>query len=124
MRIARTVLISAAVFLLGHPDAAAARKKTRGRLKFSISLDKTEYKKSDRIYVNFTLKNEGRKPVYVNKRFHINTEDSPKEEKEVYFIVTGADLSSPLKASTPISLPYTFRYTAVIVYSPASLISK
>lgn len=88
MRAARAILILVVVFLLGHPSAAAARKKTRGGLKFSISLDKTEYKKSDRIYVNFALKNEGRKPVYVNKRFHVNTEDSPKEAKEVYLIVT------------------------------------
>ncbi|MCK5556942.1 MAG: hypothetical protein KAJ01_01095 [Candidatus Hydrogenedentes bacterium] len=88
MRIARTILLLAVVFLLGYPGTAVARKKTRGGLKFSISLDKTEYKKTDQIYVNFTLKNEGKKPVYVNKRFHINTEDSPKEEKEVYLIVT------------------------------------
>lgn len=88
MRIMRSILIVGAILLLGHPDAAAARKKTRGGLKFSISLDKAEYKKTEQIYVNFTLKNEGKKPVYINKRFHINTEDSPEEEKEVYLIVT------------------------------------
>lgn len=89
MRTMRSILIVGAILLLGHPDAAAARKKTRGGLKFSISLDKTEYKKSEQIYVDFTLKNEGRKPVYVNKRFYVNSKDSPKEKKEVYFIVTG-----------------------------------
>ena len=93
MRIMRSVLIVGAILLLGHSDAAAARKKTRkktrGGLEFSISLDKAEYKKSEQIYVNFTLENKGRKPVYVNKRFHVNSEDSPKKKKEVYFIVTG-----------------------------------
>ena len=94
IRIIRSILIVGAILLLGHADIAAARKKTRGGLKFSISLDKTEYKKSDPIYVNFTLKNEGKKPFYVNRRFHINPEDSPKEEKEVHFIIVDSSVNN------------------------------
>ena len=87
----RSILIITAILLLGYPDAVAARKKARGGLKFSISLDKAEYKKAERIYIKFELKNDSKKSVYVNKRFHINTEDSPEKEKEVYLIVTDPD---------------------------------
>ena len=49
---------------------------------------KKEYQKNDPININLTLKNEGRGPVYVNKRFHINSPQSPKPEREVYLLVT------------------------------------
>ena len=108
MRIIRSILIMAVVLLLGHSYVAAARKKTRGGLKFSVSLDKAEYKKSEQIYVSFELENEGKKQVYVNKRFHINTEGSPKEEKEVYLIVTGPSREKlPCKNTYDTGLPRT-----------------
>ena len=61
-------------------------------LDFIISFDKTEYKKDDPINVEYKLKNNGKTPVYVNKRFFVNSEKSKEEEREIYFKIT-----SPLK---------------------------
>lgn len=92
MRIVHVTLM-ALVFLLSQNCDAGPRGRGRTRAKskgvrFNITLDKSEYKKTDSIQVTLTLENNDKKPVYVNTRFYINKEDSPKKEREVYFIVT------------------------------------
>ncbi len=69
-------------------------------LQFSISFDKDEYKTKDPIYVNFELKNKGSKPVYVNKRFYVSSEDSDLKDREVFFQIKGPSGEKlPYKAS-------------------------
>lgn len=57
-------------------------------LDFSISLDKKEYKKGDPINVEYKLKNVSKTPIYVNKRFFVNSEKSNKKQREIYFKIT------------------------------------
>lgn len=71
-----------AAFTLNLASYAAAKD-----IEFTLSFDKEEYTLKDPIYVTFTLKNTGKKPVYVNKRFNINPQDSPKEYREVFLTV-------------------------------------
>ena len=91
VRIIHIISVSVLFFLLSHDCSAGSRGKKKAKSKgvqFSITLDKTEYKKTDPIQITFTLKNNGKKPIYVNKRFYVNQEDSPKKKREVYFILT------------------------------------
>ena len=55
-----------------------------GALKFSISLDKSEYKLDEPINLSFKLENKGKTAVYVNKRFYLGSESMPKN-KGMYF---------------------------------------
>lgn len=57
-------------------------------LQLSMSFDKSEYKKTDPKYVNFNLKNKGENPIYVNKRFFINSEDAPEGQREIFLTAT------------------------------------
>lgn len=56
-------------------------------IEFTISLDKAEYKKTEAITIDFKLKNKTDKPVYINKRFNVNSEESPPEQREVSITV-------------------------------------
>ena len=40
--------------------------------------------------MTLTLKNNSKRPIYINKRFYVNKEDSSKEKREVYFILTSS----------------------------------
>jgi len=84
------------LFLLIQSSLAAS-----GNLKFSVSLDKNEYKPKDPINVTFKLENEGKEPVYVNKRFYLSSENMPKERRDVFLIVT-----SPSGAKLPCKFSY------------------
>lgn len=57
-------------------------------MQLSISFDKEEYEQNDPINMNFILKNVSKDPIYVNKRFHIGSPESPKEDKEMSLAVT------------------------------------
>lgn len=77
-------------------------------LKFSLILDKSEYKAGEPVNATFKLENKGKNPVYVNKRFYLGSEQMPKDKKEVYLTVTspsGAKL--PCKFSYETGLPKT-----------------
>jgi len=77
------IIIFLAVFLSASCVGAAAEK---GSLQLTVTFDKEEYKANDPVSVSFALKNTGKEPVYVNKRFQIASKDSPKEDREIYFI--------------------------------------
>jgi len=77
-------------------------------LKFSVYFDKTEYKKTDPININFKLENKGKTDIYVNKRFYINSKDAPREQREVYLLVTSPSGEKlPCKISHETGLPKT-----------------
>ena len=57
-------------------------------LEFSISFDKTVYKKVDPINIEYKLKNISKSSVYINKRFFVNSEKSNGKEREIYFNIT------------------------------------
>lgn len=73
------------VFLCLVPRSGGAAS---GNLRFSVSFDKSEYAPEEPINVTFVLTNDGKSPVYVNKRFTISSEEAPKNQKEVTFILT------------------------------------
>ncbi len=69
--------------------AKPARAGKTGGVTFVITSDKAEYKKTEQIQITLTLKNAGRRPVWVNKRLHVNSKESPVGEREVIVAVTG-----------------------------------
>ncbi len=78
-------------------------------IEFTISLEKpeiSEYKTQDPVKLIFKLKNSGKDPLYVNKRFFLGPEESPVNEREVYLTVvspSGQKLSYkfPYKTGLP-----------------------
>ena len=86
LKIATIVLIEVIFCLLFVLQADARRDP---QVQFSVIFEKTEYDPKEAISIEFKLKNTGRSPIYVNKRFHVNTEDKPPAAREVSFQVTG-----------------------------------
>ena len=68
---------------------------------FTATLDKAEYAAEEPVNLAFALKNKGNSPVYVNKRFYFGSEETPRNQKEVYAIIT---------APSGEKLPYKFPY--------------
>lgn len=69
----------------------------------TLLFDKSQYKKSDQIYVEFKLKNNGEEAVYINKRFYLNSKTSKKSDREIYLSVIspqGIELSSKISQET------------------------
>lgn len=91
------------LFLLGLLSEVLA---AGGPLQFSIVLEKEEFKSDDPIEVALKLENKGKAPVYINKRFYIAGEDSPKERRDVFLIVTSpSGKKLPCKFSYPTGYP-------------------
>ena len=87
LRISTAIFIVAAgLFIVQKNKAEAAAP-----LELTISFDQQEYKTNDQIQINFTLKNKSAKPVYVNKRFHVNAAAAKPGEGEIFLRVTGPD---------------------------------
>jgi hypothetical protein len=100
-KIGRTSLTLILVFTLLSPGAGFVFASEP--IGFTLSLDKKEYSREDSIQATFTLKNKSKKPVYVNKRFHLNREDSPKEHRDVYLTVispSGESLPCKIEADS------------------------
>lgn len=72
--------------LLFNEEAQAKPKKD---MQFSIIFEKDEYKLDDSISVELKLKNTGDKPVYVNKRFFVNSKEADPGEREVTLRIIG-----------------------------------
>ena len=73
---------------------------------FTATLDKTEYTADEPVNLTFVLKNKDKSPAYVNKRFYFGSEEAPKNQKEVYVMITspsGKKLSfkSPYETGYP-----------------------
>jgi len=90
--------ILCAVFLSVLSGQCAAAS---ANLKFSLLLDKSEYKTGDPINATFKLENKGKKPVYVNKRFFLSSEEKPKEKRDVFLVIT-----APSGAKLPCKISY------------------
>lgn len=86
--------------------AKPARAGKTGGVTFVITSDKAEYKKTEQIQITLTLKNAGRRPVWVNKRLHVNSKESPAGEREVTVAVIGPDgKDMEFKGGYPVGLP-------------------
>lgn len=73
---------------------------------FTATLDKTEYAADEPVNLTFVLRNKGKSPAYVNKRFYFGSEEAPNDQKEVYVMITspsGKKLSfkSPYETGYP-----------------------
>lgn len=102
MRFIRIALILT-VFLLSNRPAAALTGKG---LELTVSFDKNEYKQSDQIYVTFRLKNNTAKPVWVNKRFYLNSKESAKKYREVCLsVISPSGIELPCNMSLEPGLP-------------------
>jgi len=104
-------------------DLAASSEKD---VKLIISFDKSEYKKTEPINVDIKLNNTGKEAVLVNKRFFINSEDSPAKNREIYLSVISPS-GSKLKYRMPvqeIGLPKTDYFTLLKPQESASMENK
>lgn len=87
------------------PQALAAPKGGQSDIVFTAALDKTEYTAEEPINLTFVLKNNGKSPIYVNKRFYFGSEEAPKNQKEVYVTIT-----APSGEKLPYKFPYETGY--------------
>jgi len=78
----------ATLYLAASEEVYPADKEN---LEFSVFLveEKDSYGPRDPIYLKFKLKNSGKKPVMVNKRFFLNSKKSPPVTRDVYLEITG-----------------------------------
>ncbi|MBU1061606.1 MAG: hypothetical protein KJ957_01600 [Candidatus Omnitrophica bacterium] len=109
MRITYIILLLLAIILpLCQCGKVIAKDES---LELSLSFEKTEYKKTDPIPVVFKLENKGKKPIYANKRFYVNSKSSPETHREIYLSATspsGEDLPfKESRVSEDIGLPKT-----------------
>jgi hypothetical protein len=86
--------------------APASPKGGQGSIVFTAILDKSEYVSDEPVDIIFILRNQGKNPVYVNKRFFLSSEAALKNQKEVYATITspsGKNLSfkSPYETGYP-----------------------
>jgi hypothetical protein len=89
-------------------------------LEFSMSLDKAEYTASDPINALFKLKNNGKAPVYINKRFYLSSEDSDKKDRDLFLQVTSpSGKKLPCKFSYKTGLPKTDYFELLAVAGEA-----
>ena len=93
-----TILLGIGVGVLALPLPSFAAQSD---IVFTATLEKNEYTGEEPINLVFTLKNRGKKPVYINKRFYFGSEDAPKNQKEVYVTIT-----VPSGAKLPYKFPY------------------
>lgn len=91
--------------LLPAQALAASKKAGQNPLTFTATLDKKEYTADEPINLTFTLKNQSRNIIYVNKRFFFGPEDAAKNEKEVHVTI-----KSPSGQNLPFKFPYTPGY--------------
>src|SRR3989338_4941856 len=68
--------------------APASPKGGQNDIVFTATLDKTEYTGEEPINLAFVLKNRGKSPVYVNKRFYFGSEETPRNQKKVNETIT------------------------------------
>ena len=82
--------IGIGVFGLSRPSFAAPASPKGGQsgIVFTATLDKTQYAPQEPVNLTFVLKNKGKSPVYVNKRFYFASQEAPKNQKEVYVMIT------------------------------------
>ena len=80
---------------------------------FTATLDKAEYAAEEPANLAFALKNKGKSPVYVNKRFYFGPEDAPKNQKEVYVTI-----ASPSGQKIPFKFPYETGYPKTDYFAP------
>ncbi len=90
------ILITISSILSYAGSAYAARG-----IELIVSSDKGEYASTDPIYLVFKLKNKSKKPVYVNKRMFVGSEESEPTKRDIYLTVI-----SPEKEKLPCKVSY------------------
>ena len=84
-----TVSIAVA-FAAAHGTAGAKAnvRHVKAPVAFHVTLANTEYKRSEPIEATLSLENKGKRAVWVNTRFYVNSDTLPPEEREVLLEVT------------------------------------
>lgn len=96
------VLVMIGAGMLGLPFQSLAASSD---VAFTATLDKAEYAGEEPVNLTFALKNNGKSPVYVNKRFYFGSEEAPRNQKEVYVTIT-----APSGEKLPYKFPYETGY--------------
>lgn len=98
------ILTGIVIGMLGLPLQSLAASSD---VAFTATLDKTEYAGEEPVNLTFALKNKGssKNPVYVNKRFYFGSEEAPRNQKEVYVLIT-----APSGEKLPYKFPYETGY--------------
>ncbi len=77
--------MAAQVLALGSPAFCG-----QSQVKFSLVLDKSEYSLQDPVNMTFSLKNLGKDPVMVNKRFYIGDPQAAVDQRDIYLTLVNA----------------------------------
>ncbi|MFC1624046.1 hypothetical protein ACFL28_01825 [Candidatus Omnitrophota bacterium] len=83
------IIVILTCFCLSLTQYLGAKEASSMKLTLLFDEDKLEYKLKDPIYISFRLKNIASKPIYINKRFFVNSEDSQPGYRELFLEVTG-----------------------------------
>jgi len=104
LRLAKLICVFAFVLLFSQLCLAKSAD-----LKFSLKLDKTEYKGQEPVNAIFALENKGQEPVLVNKRFYIGlgSPDQQYQGEVTLKITSPSGQEIPCKFSYAIGLPKT-----------------
>ncbi|MCQ9204774.1 MAG: hypothetical protein NG737_00450 [Omnitrophica bacterium] len=104
MKSGRRALVTFVIFFVFLFEVTAVGRD----LVLTLLFDKSQYKKSDQIYVEFKLKNNGEEAVYVNNRFYLNSKVSKKDDREIYLsVISPKGIGLPSKISQETGLPKT-----------------
>ena len=86
--------------------ACAAPASAKAPLKFTMSFDKKQYAGKDNINVTFELENTGKKDIYVNKRFFVNSEEASEGDREILLkVISPKGKELPCKVNVETGLP-------------------
>jgi hypothetical protein len=79
------VFVAAWILFLGSPAFCA-----ENQIKFSLTLDKAEYTLQEPVNLTFTLKNLGKEPVMVSKRFYIGDPQAAVNQRDIYLTLVSS----------------------------------
>lgn len=85
----KAVVCTAFAATISVADAASTKpRRVKAPIAFHVTFANTEYKRNGPVEASLALKNNGKKPVWVNTRFYVNAPTLPNEEREVLLEVT------------------------------------
>lgn len=77
--------------LVAATAMAAAENNPAPTLEFRVTVDHTTFKsRTEAVMMTYVIANHGQAPVWINRRFYINSEEMPSDGREVSLEVTSS----------------------------------
>ena len=104
--------------ILSHAGFVYAARE----IELVVTSDKNEYTLTDPIYLVIKLKNKGKKPIYVNKRMYVGSEESKPDKRDIYITaIAPGGKKLPCKVSYDTGFPRTDHF---LLLSPGDEIER